>query len=121
MNDIENIKSRIDKWLNNELPEPMCIKSGKYSVLATAEDTFEIGINKLYFISVGKLAEDTYEVFTLHYNVKTKKTHDDWGNIPFDEDHLCQHKCFTSWKRAFNYALRYAEKQETPKDVNEIW
>lgn len=96
-------------------------------------NNIELQDGDLYFISIGEWetpdnkdggkVEDVkkWEVFTLHYNKKTKACFEDWDNIPIDEDCLCQHKVFKSLKTAFNYAWRAAMKRQTPKDVNRIW
>lgn len=82
-------------------------------------------INKYYFISAGEWDEvgnNGWEVFTLHYNRKTKTTFENWDNIPINDDCLCQHKIFTrSLWTAFKYAWRACMEHKTPKEVNQIW
>lgn len=116
----EILNDKISDFLNCKT-ERCHAKAGRYTVQDTADNTLEISIDNKYFISIGKLAEDTFEVFTLHYNKNTKTTWEDWENIPADEDHLCQHKCFSSFWRAFSYAFKAAEKGVTPREINYMW
>lgn len=125
MNDIEYIKNEVAEYVktqkNGYIKGEIQYSGSRYSVEAACDNVWEIMINKKYFISVGKLEDGTYEVFTLHYRIETKTTWKDWSVIPAEDDHLCQHKVFKSLKTAFNYALRAAQAGTTPTDINQIY
>lgn len=125
MNDIANIKERVAEYVkaykNGYYKEVIVYHGDRYSVEEAADNVWEIMINKKYFISVGRLDNGEYEVFTLHWSIKAKKPWADWSVIPAEDDHLCQHKVFKSLKVAFNYALRAAQTGTTPTDINKIW
>lgn len=120
MTDKEIIYGNVERYLKGEIAQPEA-HGTRFALVTSAESVWEIEINKFYFISIGKLADDTFEVFTLHYNKDTKTSWKDWSIIPAEKDHLCQHKCFTSFRRALNYAFKAAEKGITPREINQIW